>query len=281
MSEGSSPKAPQNAPEPKGNEPGEGQGAGEETQQELLSTLERLEIDSPERIEGLAQAGQQVGQLTALLSDARNEITRLQMMNNQLQSQSPVQPQHQQHQPEGEPPPQQPASDNLEARMWNVLDRYMGHYTQSQQQQAMRANAEYEAVSRHPDFKVVGKVFDQHITKPQVQQALMNGQTTLQMEFANVRGDFMKNLALKSKDAIVGRQPGAQNPPHIEGPGQPAQPSPASVPRDVDADRAKRIAQVRENTTGSDSDIENLMKELLPDGDPFLVPKANPFVPRR
>jgi hypothetical protein len=266
-----SPTAPQNAPEPKGEPKTPEPKVSEENQKELLETLTKLEIKTPERIQGLAEAGQQVGQLTDLLNQARNEITRLQMVNNQMQNQPPA------PQPQNSPEPQHHVpptpSDNLESRMWNVLNQFMGHYNEQQASQAIRANAEYEALSAHPDFSVIKQVFDKHISTPAVQRKLLGGQTTLEFEYANVRGDFMKNLALRTKDVITGQGPGPKSPPHIEGPGSPTTPSPASVPTDSAAERAKRLADLKAGTKGSDNDIEALMKELLPDQDPFLVPK--------
>lgn len=269
------PTVPEVTPSPKGAEPSAEPSVTAEDKQQLVDTLSKLDIKTPERIQNLANAGQQVGQLTNLLGEARNEITRLQMVNNQLHNQAP--PQAVQPTPvEGDPRNVVPTpGSDFEARMWNVLNSFVGQYNQNQTNQAMKVSAEYEALGSHPDFEVVRKVFDEHVLSPAIQRKLLAGETSLKMEYANVRGDFMKNLALRSKDVVVGRTPAGAVPPHIEGPTGAIAPSPASVPTDSTAERTKNLADLKAQTKGSDNDIEALMKILLPDGDPHLIPKGN------
>lgn len=236
--------------------------------QELLETLNKLNIDSPERIEGVYQASQQAGHNANLYGDAQREVETLKQRLASLE-QAPRQRQQPQdeygYDYEQQAQPQYATPQDVERIMQKQIGNYVNMTRQAQQQQYQ----EWARIQQDPDYGSVKDLFEKHISNPNVQMALNNGQTSLQNELGRCKVSMYKNLALQTKSTLEGLM---KNPsvaqsqaPHME---QGATtPTPGVEPTPTSRDKLQEVAQ---QSSGTDDDIDSMLQAMIPDNDLFL-----------
>lgn len=240
-----------------------------EERKALMAELDKLEITSPERLQGMAQASYQAGNTANLLGEANAENARLQAQITQLQ-----QPQTQQtHQPEQYVEGQ---TVDINAAMTQAIEKVLPAQLDAaaarMNRQAVIANQaqfeEYAKIQGDPDYKVIGPAFEQHVQNPAVQMQLRTGQTTMDKVYSNVQLTWYRKIAERSKNALQGMGTVTQagtGAPHMEAGHTQVTPQPQQATEYED-----KIKKITDNWTGTDKDVEAVLDAMLPDTDPFF-----------
>lgn len=241
--------------------------------EQLLGTLEKLSIDTPERLEGIAYASQQAGRYANDLGQERQQVQALRHELEELKAQA----QARQHnfQPQEfdgygyEQPQNQLTPQVISSIVGQKVNEAIGKYTQDQ----LRANQsllnEYASIQSDPDYSIVQTVWDKHVANPRVQMAIQSGQTSLSREFNKTKVAYYKGIAMNARDTMRGllsQKPAGATPPHME---QSTTQTPGMSQPETYRDR---LADISKNTRGTDDDLEAMMKTMLPDDDAFLFP---------
>ena len=231
---------------------------------ELLSKLETLGLDSPEKIQSTYQASAQSGNLANLLGEERKRAQQLEQRLAQLE-QAQRQPKQQDYGYYEEPTTQGTSLtvDHVKAAAREVL----GEYMQNQRQAQMATAQEFSRIQSDQDFPAVRPIWEKHLSNPNVQFALQSGQTTLADQYNTVVRGYYKGLLMQSRDTIQGYVGKTRTaPPHME------QQNNAAPPRE-NPPAQQGPAAVREimgKSAGGDEDINNALKALFPDTDPMF-----------
>lgn len=254
----------------------------------LLETLERVGMETPEKIQSVHYASQQAGRYANDLGDSRSEVEALRTEVNALKTAPPVQPQQYQQPYEGydynTPQPQAPqlTAQQVESIVAKQVTDGISKYTQSQLAATQAVQSEYAGIQSDPDYSLVQTVFDKHVSNPRVQLAIQSGQTSLTGEFNRSKVAFYKGMAMQSRDTMQGllsqQRPAGVTPPHLEaGTTQvPGMPQPET--------HMGQLKEIHSKTTGTDDDLDAMLRTVLPDEDLFLHPPnevKQGVVPRR
>lgn len=237
--------------------------------QELLETLNKLNIDSPERLEGVYQASQQSGHNANLYGQAQREVQELRERLSQIEQQSTQQrPPRDEYGYDYEP--ERPAQQSVSLKdIEGVVQKQIGNYVNMQRQASQQQIAEYSQIQGDDDYNAVKNLFEKHVSNPNVQLALQSGQTNLRGEYNRCKVSLYKNLALQTKQTLEGlmKNPNvaSQQAPHME---QGATtPNPGMEPTPTAQDKLQEVVK---NTAGTDDDVDAMLQAMIPDDDLFL-----------
>lgn len=227
----------------------------------LIAELEKLGVQKPEQLQGMAVASEQSGKLANMLGEIRRENAQLKHMLQEV-----AKPKAAQHDPYS------PEPVNIE----DVVERAVGKFYENrilkpQQEAQMRFTQELEEVQTDDHFIVLGNQFEEYVKVPKVQYAINTGQTSLAKEYRRFKDRYFTNLLSKVTDnyrSLIesgAKGKGNVTPPHMESSG-----STNYVPPENQPDTRGRMIDLSKKSRGTDEDIDKMLKTLLPDGDPVL-----------
>jgi len=235
----------------------------------LLGELDKLGIDSPERLQGMATASHQAGNLGNLLGDANARIADLeqQLVAGRAAGPAAAEPEY------------FAGGDNsvdlgglmdsrIKAVMPGVIRTTVGELNREVSQAQQVQFEEYAKITGDENYPIVGEIFEKHINNPNVQMLLRSGRTTMKEEYTKTMLAYYRNIALRSRDALKGIQGKARTgaeAPHMEAGQTQVTPTPTT-----DEERQEEGKKIMDNWEGTDKDLDNLFKHMLPDNDPFL-----------
>lgn len=222
----------------------------------LMGELKALGKTTPESIQGMNAASQQAGNLANQVGTLRDEIESLKASK-------------------GQPPASQddyndPSSVDLghliDSKMQANLESFWNKKQEIQGKAYQNMMADLSSVRSDKYYSRIKDVYDEHLKAPNIQVAINNGQTSYSKEYLRVKDKYVDKLLEQSGKTIEqltskGVKP---SPPHIES-GAPAAP----VTPETEEKKAK-IKKIVDNSTGSDGDLDAMLNEFLPKGDPIF-----------
>jgi len=190
-----------------GTKPTEGT-PGDETGSEradLLAALGNLGVQTPEQLQGMATASQQVGRAWNEVGELRKEVER-------LKTQERIEP---------------PGVDNFGAFgepegidfgliIEQRLEAHDKKKADMQQQAYGNYMREMNAIASDPEYGVVKGAFERYLATPAAQFQIQTGQTSIKDVYNKVARTYLRELAMRSKNLIEGYVEGQTKPPHIE-----------------------------------------------------------------
>jgi len=229
----------------------------------LVATLDKINVRSPEHLEGLYRTAQAHGPTAQELGQARQELAMLKQEMEALKS-----GRTKTHDPYADPFEQGQPVD-LQAEIYRANDRwYEERVLRPQQQSAEAYWRDVETVQGSEYFPLVQEEFQQHMSNPSVQRALAQGRTSHVNEFHKVVSNKFKDIAQNLKSAanmLKEQAPRGTQPPHMET----GQTPPEKLPEGEQA-KDKQLKDIHGKSRGTDDDLDAMIKALLPDGDPIL-----------
>jgi hypothetical protein len=243
----------------------------------LLETLGKLSIETPEKLQNVAYASQQAGRYANDLGTSRNEVEALKAEMAAIRAAQSQPQQHYQQQPqqyEGydyTPQPTAPSitPQQIESIVGQQVNQAIGRYTQGQLSANQAVLNEYAGIQSDPEYGMVQSVWDRHVSNPRVQLAIQSGQTSLTQEFNRTKVAFYKGIAMNARETMTGllaQSPRGATPPHIE------QSTTQTYGMSQPETHIDRLQEVHSKSTGTDDDLDAMLKAVLPDDDLFLQP---------
>ena len=259
--------------------PGPAEGATPEAAAKaMLETLKALDVDSPQDLQGMAQASQQTGNMANLLGDARKQISELQTQVQRLSTMQQT-PQGRHYDDDDrftQQPSPLPAGDNLKDTVTDAVRNVVQSEILEPQRQAQAAWLnEIAAIHGDPHYqKLPGmkEAWNEYYNLPDTQTRLQQGQATATQLFGQLKMTFMENMLRQASGVIEGLtgQPGATAP----AAGQPSHVESGQVPvpgPQLDEDRQAALSQIsdqrKEGTITSDQALQGIIDQFLPQGD--------------
>ena len=227
----------------------------ESAAQDIINKLQELGIDSPEKVEGMATASRETGNLANQLGDARAMIKDLQ---TQVSNIKPAAPTEYNEYEQG-------------VDLGSAIRKELNTFWSEKEQIQETAQKDYfdtmTSIRTDPDYKLVENIFNEHIGNPQTQMAIRSRQTTIKDEFGKLVRTFYRESLKQSKNALEGLvKPVAA--PHIESGDTQTIPLPS-----MDEEKKTKIKTMTDPTKGwegTDQNIEELVKTVLPADDPIF-----------
>jgi len=239
--------------EPKGTEKPEV--SAEDQAKAILEELGKFGIDSPEKVQNVAKASSEAGNLARILGETRqqNEILmrEIQSLKNQ-----PKQTDSYEY---GEP-------INIKEVVRNELRGfYQEDILKPQVEFSNKIWSELSEVQSDEDYALVQSVWDKHWNNPNTQYKVQTGQTSPKKEYDKLVRTYYRQSMKKTYDALQGVMNQKAKPPHIETGDQ----THVHMPTQSDETREK-VDKIVKNSKGGDSDIEALVRTILPETDPMF-----------
>jgi len=241
---------------------------GEDMAREVLETLQGANINTPEDVIGMVEAGQQAGHMGNLLGAERDKVANLERMVEQLQQQ-------QQTAPRQEPTdtyynePSAVSPQQIESAVTKAVENLQMKQNRAQMEVNARYLADENAIASDQAPAALKGAWDKVKETPGVRQRLMSGQSTLWNEYNNTKLTWYKGLAEKSQTAMEKMLSSGSNttaPPHVETGDSP------SIPRVNDTDdratQRRQITDPSKGFTGSMDEIEALVNTFIPGDGP-------------
>jgi transketolase len=180
----------------------------QEQAQALLSELQALGLDDPEKLHNTVKAAQQVGNMGNKLGETRNENEELRQEIARLSSMMESQNRNEY----GETP-----SIDLDSQIKRSINSWYSETVLKPQQQVQQQFfSELQAVAADPDYSLVAQQFEKHIQSPSTQAMIANGQTSVKQEFdKTIRASYRSLLGKTTKtlEQLAGKK---ANIPHVE-----------------------------------------------------------------
>jgi hypothetical protein len=174
----------------------------------LLNTLQKIGVDTPEKIQGVYQASQQTGRAWNEVGALRKEVDRL---SRALQEKQQA-PQTNPYDFTGTE-----SVDLSKVIRDGVRDFYMEEVVRPQKEAQSKFWADQEYIQSDPDYELVKDGFNQLIGNPQTQARLSRGETSVRDEYNRVVRGFYRGVAKQSREAlehyVTKRTPST---PHVE-----------------------------------------------------------------
>jgi len=240
----------------------------QETASEVLETLKKLNVETPQQVENLATASAQAGHLANQLGEERRQRQELEQMVSQLQQQAtvPNQPSQDTTDYYSDNTPGNLTQSQIESAVTKAVNQIQYNNNRAQQEVNAKWVADENRVASDQEYSVVKEVWDNVKDTPAVRQRLMAGQTTLWDEYSNVKMSWFRTLTQKSQTALeqVLKAGGKAipTPPHMESGDS------DSVPRLNDDDDMKqlrrKITDPSKGYTGSTEELDALVRTFIP-----------------
>jgi len=227
--------------------------SAEDQAKAILDELGNLGIDSPEKIHNMAKASSEAGNLARMLGEVRQQNDE---MRRQIQNLSTTPQHHDNDEYGGE-------SIDIRGVIRNELRGfYQDEIIKPQAEMTNRVYGELSAIQGDEDYHLVKDMWDEHWQNPSTQHRVQTNQTSPKREYDNLVKTYFRQSFRKTYDALKGVVETKAKPPHMESGDQ----SHVVMPTSDDETRDK-VKKVVKNSTGSDSDIEALVKAMLPPDD--------------
>ncbi len=222
----------------------------------VLKELEAIGKTTPESVRNMHTASQQTGRYANEIGELRQEIERMRTEANVPRQAPPRNEFDAEYGGE---------SVDLGRLVDDRLHKFWGDIQKQQAETYQRQVAEMNDIYTDEDYELVKDVWDQYAKTPNFNVKLNTGNTTLKGEYDKFVRSYFRQVALKSRDAlVVATKGGKRTPPHIES-GNQAPPS-----EEESGDKHKNVRKIAAKTQGSDADIDAMIGALLPKDDPIL-----------
>lgn len=200
-------------PEPQTKQPA----VGADDIQNLVSELEAVGAKTPEDIRGMATASKEAGNLARMLGEIRSENRELKRMLEET-SRRPATPRQDDYTYQEPSGPSSSGAIDLDRVVENAVWKVVNKIGTQQKEAQSRFASEMNWVKSHEDFGLVKNEIEARLSDPLIQQAIMEGQTTIRDEFHRTLSAKLKGFVLKSAETLkkVGKPAGSVNPDHTE-----------------------------------------------------------------
>lgn len=209
---------------------------------ELLSTLEKVGVKSPQHLEGIAQNAKEFGYVTNLLGEERKRAADLERRLQEVEARAKT-----------------PPTDysTYETGQTVDLEKFIKKAIRDERETERREIAEvqkrqlqaWNAIQSDEDYGNVKPIWEGKLKDPNFVYRINSGIVDPVREYQETVRDFYKGLAMKAKDVIEQVKGGTKiNPPHVEtgerGQGNMVSEGPAQDPEPI-----KRLKQLKEKTS--------------------------------
>jgi len=220
---------------------------------EIMAELEGLGVKTPEQLQNMAVASSQVGHMANQLGEARNIVSDLQQQVKELTAVAPAVMENEDFIPD--------LKSIQRVVETGLADFYKKNVIAPQKEATDRYYKEIAEIEGDPDFQVenIKNLWNAYKEKPAVQSRLMRGETTLKKEYDKVAKTFWRSVATsrqESKPPVI---------PHME----------TGDTMNIPIGSEEQQQSIKDMVDpkrwqGTDDNIENLMKTLLPKDDPIF-----------
>jgi hypothetical protein len=223
--------------------------SAEDSAKSILEELSGLGIDSVEKVQNMATASSESGNLAQMLGEVRQQNQDLQRQITEI----------------GQPRPQEnmgyedQSQDIAGIMRKEIRNFYSNEIVKPQVEQTNRVYGELSSIQSDEDYAMVQPVWDQHWNSPQTQHRIMTGQASPRGEYDKVVKTYYRSALKKTHGALRGVMETKAKPPHVEVGDQTHVDMPTQL--DVQTEQVKGIIK---NNKGGDGDIEALVKAFLP-----------------
>jgi hypothetical protein len=128
-----------------------------------------------------------------------------------------------------------------------------------------RIYGELAEIQQDDDFNLVKGAWDEHLRNAATQQRINTGQTTPKAEYDRLIRTFYRQSLKKTRDALQGIVDVKGKPPHVETGDQTYVHTPTQS-----EETTEQVKNIVKNSRGGDSDIDALVKTILPADDPIF-----------
>lgn len=229
---------------------------------EVMGMLKQFEINSPEKMENVVKASQQTGRMAQLLGEQREANRQLLAKLEALETKGL--PQNYQANDGYEE-----KSVDLEGTIENVLSRFWNKKQQEQAQMTQQQWAAFNEILTDDDYGLVKDAWENYARQPDVAYNFQTGATDPVKEYNKFVRKFQRKLLHRTRGLLEQVTTGTKKkvPPHIEqGTNVPPMPEEST-------EFDEKMKSIKEKYRGKPTDdgVTDLLKELLPDGDPLLT----------
>lgn len=226
--------------------------SAEDQAKAILEELKSRGIDSPEKIENMAKASSEAGNLARMLGELRQQNANL-----ERQIQNMNQPHKTDYDNDyGESIDLRQVVRNELRGFWN------DEIVKPQAEMTNRVYSELAAIQSDEDYPLVNQMWESHWQNPSTQHRVSTGQSSPKTEYDRLVRTYYRQSFKKTYDALQGVVESRAKAPHVETGDQ----THVSMPTADDETREK-VKNITKNSQGSDSDIEALVKAMLPSDD--------------
>jgi len=228
---------------------------------EVMGMLKQFEINSPEKVENVVKASQQTGRMAQLLGEQR-EANRQLLTKLEALEKKGMQQGYQANDGYEEKP------IDLEGTIENVLSRFWNKKQQEQAQMTQQQWAAFNEIQTDEDYGLVKDAWENYVRQPDVAYNFQTGQTDAVKEYNKFVRKFQRKLLHRTRGLLEQVTTGTKkvSPPHMEA-GMNIPPMPAE-PTELN-EKIKSIKE-KHKGRGSETAMMDVLKELLPEGDPLL-----------
>ncbi len=230
----------------------------EKATDDILAKLKELEIDSPERLEGIARASSETGKLANMVGTLKEQNERL---SRQLESLTSTQRNSEYDYTSG--------IDLEQAIRKGTRTEIMAVINEQKELQQKAQQAFYKDMGKiqaDKRYKVLKEPFEKHISNPSVQMRINSGETTYGEEYYRIKDGYLDILEETYTDKVKGLTQGAKLP-HIES-GQAVVPNIPVEP--TNKSELHKKVDPSKGWSGTDEDVKDLFSGLFPKDDPFM-----------
>jgi hypothetical protein len=156
-------------------------------------------------------------------------------------------------------------SVDLERMMRNIVQEetknfYHNEVIKPQRELQTKYYEEMNAVQSDPDYKSVEKIFNEHVSSPQVMTQLQAGMTSIGKEYDKTVRAWYRTSLKAIRDGLVGSTPKVEVP-HVEGQAQ--QPVMPSTDDEKEEKRQQTIKARKAGDISSDDAVDELLRTEL------------------
>lgn len=228
---------------------------------EVMGMLKQFEINSPEKVENVVKASQQVGQMANLLGEQRETNRQLMAKLEALETKSV--PQNFQANDGYEEKP-----IDLEGTIENVLSRFWNKKQQEQIQMTQRQWADFNEIQSDDDYELVKDVWENYVKQPDIAYSFQAGTSDPVREYNKFVRKFQRKLLHRTRGLLEQVTTGTKKkaPPHVEqGTNVPEMPTEPTEFQEI-----KKEIQRKYKGKPSTEGVSELLREIIPDDDPLF-----------
>lgn len=233
----------------------------ENASDDIIAKLKDLEIDSPERLEGMARASSEAGNLAKMVGELRGQNEQLNKKLDELTRHRP---------PANDYDYGEPSIDLEQAIRKGTRAEITAILNEQQESQKKAQQAYYRDMSKIQNdkrYKALREPWERHVQNPTTQLKLQSGETTIVDEYYRIKDAYLDILEDTYTNKVSNvSQP--VNPPHMESGETQTNPMPRIEPTSKEELRKK--VNPDKGYSGTDEDIKDLFSSVFAENDPFL-----------